>query len=153
MRQHQRAPNAASSKEHPTRTRMLQERPTLRPKTAKTREFKFLSWEEDPSRHVSLSFLFFSFHFISKLFTFRHIYGPETPIHLGPERRSLVWCHALPRVPEDGDGEPDHVEDGLGSLARRLAQDPDTDGGARSEDYYDKISFGRASVASNRSAK
>ena len=56
-------------------------------------------------------------------------------------------------MPEDGDGEPDHVEDGLGSLARRLAQDPDTDGGARSEDYYDKISFGRASVASNRSAK
>ena len=56
-------------------------------------------------------------------------------------------------MPEDGDGEPDHVEDGLGGLARRLAQDPDTDGGARSEDYYDKISFGRASVASDRSAR
>ena len=56
-------------------------------------------------------------------------------------------------VPEDGDGEPDRVEDGLGGLARRLAQDPDTDGGARSEDYYDKISFGRASVASDRSAR
>ncbi len=56
-------------------------------------------------------------------------------------------------VPEDGDGEPDEVEGGLGGLARRLAQDPDTDGGARSDDYYDKISFGRASVASDRSAR
>ena len=56
-------------------------------------------------------------------------------------------------TPEDGDGEADEVESGLGSLARRLAQDPDTDGGARSDDYYDKISFGRASVASDRSAR
>ena len=56
-------------------------------------------------------------------------------------------------VPGDGDGEPDEVEGGLGGLARRLAQDPDTDGGARSDDYYDKISFGRASVASDRSAR
>jgi hypothetical protein len=56
-------------------------------------------------------------------------------------------------APEDGDGEPDEVESGLGGLARRLAQDPDTDGGARSDDYYDKISFGRASVASDRSAR
>jgi hypothetical protein len=54
-------------------------------------------------------------------------------------------------VPEDG--EPDEVEGGLGGLARRLAQDPDTDGGARSDDYYDKISFGRISVASDRSAR
>lgn len=59
-------------------------------------------------------------------------------------------------APEDGDGEPDEVEGGfggLGGLARRLAQDPDTDGGARSDDYYDKISFGRISVASDRSAR
>jgi protein SPA2 len=56
-------------------------------------------------------------------------------------------------VPEDGDGEPEEVEGGLGGLARRLAQDPDTDGGARSDDYYDKISFGRASVASDRSGR
>ena len=56
-------------------------------------------------------------------------------------------------TPEDGDGEPDEVEGGLGALARRLGQDPDTDGGARSDDYYDKISFGRASVASDRSAR
>ena len=56
-------------------------------------------------------------------------------------------------APEDGDGEPDEVESGLGGLARRLAQDPDTDGGARSDDYYDKISFGRVSVASDRSAR
>jgi hypothetical protein len=56
-------------------------------------------------------------------------------------------------APEDGDGEPDEVEGGLGGLARRLAQDPDTDGGARSDDYYDKISFGRASVASDRSGR
>lgn len=55
-------------------------------------------------------------------------------------------------APEDGDAETDEV-DGLGGLARRLAQDPDTDGGARSDDYYDKISFGRASVASDRSAR
>jgi hypothetical protein len=57
-------------------------------------------------------------------------------------------------APEDG--EPDEVEGGLGGLGglvRRLAQDPDTDGGARSDDYYDKISFGRASVASDRSAR
>ena len=54
-------------------------------------------------------------------------------------------------APEDG--EPDEVEGGLGGLARRLAQDPDTDGGARSDDYYDKISFGRISVASDRSAR
>jgi len=56
-------------------------------------------------------------------------------------------------APEDGDGEADEVEGGLGSLAKRLAQDPDTDGGARSDDYYDKISFGRTSVASDRSAR
>jgi protein SPA2 len=56
-------------------------------------------------------------------------------------------------APEDGDGETDEVEGGLGALARRLGQDPDTDGGARSDDYYDKISFGRASVASDRSAQ
>jgi hypothetical protein len=56
-------------------------------------------------------------------------------------------------APEDGDGEADEVEGGLGALARRLGQDPDTDGGARSDDYYDKISFGRASVASDRSAR
>jgi hypothetical protein len=56
-------------------------------------------------------------------------------------------------APEDGDGETDEVEGGLGALARRLGQDPDTDGGARSDDYYDKISFGRASVASDRSAR
>ena len=56
-------------------------------------------------------------------------------------------------APEDGDGEADEVESGLGSLARRLGQDPDTDGGARSDDYYDKMSFGRASVASDRSAR
>jgi hypothetical protein len=56
-------------------------------------------------------------------------------------------------VPDDGDGETDEVEGGLGALARRLGQDPDTDGGARSDDYYDKISFGRASVASDRSAR
>ena len=56
-------------------------------------------------------------------------------------------------TPEDGDGEADEVESGLGALARRLAQDPDTDGGARSDDYYDKISFGRTSVASDRSAR
>ena len=56
-------------------------------------------------------------------------------------------------APEDGDGEPGGVEGGLGGLARRLAQDPDTDGGARSDDYYDKISFGRTSVASDRSAR
>ena len=58
-------------------------------------------------------------------------------------------------TPEDGDGETDEVEGGLGALARRLGQgqDPDTDGGARSDDYYDKISFGRASVASDRSAR
>ena len=56
-------------------------------------------------------------------------------------------------APEDGDGEPEEVEGGLGGLARRLAQDPDTDGGARSDDYYDKISFGRASVASDRSGR
>ncbi|SRR6266851_5496487 len=59
-------------------------------------------------------------------------------------------------APEDGDGETDQVEGGLGALARRLVQDrqdPDTDGGARSDDYYDKISFGRTSVASDRSAR
>ena len=56
-------------------------------------------------------------------------------------------------TPEDGDGETDEVESGLGALARRLGQDPDTDGGARSDDYYDKISFGRTSVASDRSAR
>jgi hypothetical protein len=56
-------------------------------------------------------------------------------------------------VPEDGDGEADELEGGLGALARRLGQDPDTDGGARSDDYYDKISFGRTSVASDRSAR
>jgi hypothetical protein len=56
-------------------------------------------------------------------------------------------------APEDGEGEADEVESGLGSLARRLGQDPDTDGGARSDDYYDKMSFGRASVASDRSAR
>jgi protein SPA2 len=56
-------------------------------------------------------------------------------------------------VPEDVDGEADDVEGGLGALARRLGQDPDTDGGARSDDYYDKISFGRTSAASDRSAR
>jgi protein SPA2 len=56
-------------------------------------------------------------------------------------------------APEDGDGEPDEVEGGLGALARRLVQDPDTDGGGRSDDYYDKMSFGRTSVASDRSAR
>ena len=56
-------------------------------------------------------------------------------------------------TPEDGDGKTDEVEDGLGALAGRLSQDPDTDGGTRSDDYYDKISFGRASVASHRSAR
>ncbi|KAI9449387.1 hypothetical protein F5148DRAFT_1247904 [Russula earlei] len=56
-------------------------------------------------------------------------------------------------APEDGDGETDEVEGGLGALVRRLGQDPDTDGGARSDDYFDKISFGRASVASDRSAR
>ena len=56
-------------------------------------------------------------------------------------------------APEDGDGEADEVEGGLSGLARRLAQDPDTDGGGRSDDYFDKISFGRASVASDRSAR
>ncbi|KAI0292527.1 hypothetical protein BC826DRAFT_1105422 [Russula brevipes] len=49
--------------------------------------------------------------------------------------------------------EEDIESRGLGALARRLGQDPDTDGGARSDDYYDKISFGRASVASDRSAR
>ncbi len=56
-------------------------------------------------------------------------------------------------VPDDGDGETDEVEGGLSALARRLGQDPDTDGGGRSDDYFDKISFGRASVASDRSAR
>jgi hypothetical protein len=56
-------------------------------------------------------------------------------------------------APEDGDGETDEVEGGLNALARRLGQDPDTDGGGRSDDYFDKISFGRASVASDRSAR
>ncbi|KAI9441227.1 hypothetical protein H4582DRAFT_2110203 [Lactarius indigo] len=56
-------------------------------------------------------------------------------------------------APEDGDGETDEVEGGLSALARRLGQDPDTDGGGRSDDYFDKISFGRASVASDRSAR
>ena len=56
-------------------------------------------------------------------------------------------------TPEDGDGETDEVEGGLGALARRLGQDPDTDGGARSDDYFDKISFGRTSVTSDRSAR
>jgi protein SPA2 len=56
-------------------------------------------------------------------------------------------------TPDDGDGETDEVEGGLGALARRLGQDPDTDGGARSDDYFDKISFGRTSVASDRSAR
>jgi len=56
-------------------------------------------------------------------------------------------------TPEDGDGETDEVEDGLGALAGRLNQDPDTDGGTRSDDYYDKISFGHASVARDRSAR
>ena len=56
-------------------------------------------------------------------------------------------------APEDGDGEADEVEGGLGALARRLGQDPDTDGGARSDDYYDKMSFGRTSVTSDRSAR
>jgi hypothetical protein len=56
-------------------------------------------------------------------------------------------------VPEDGDGETDEVEGGLSSLARRLGQDPDTDGGGRSDDYFDKMSFGRGSVASDRSAR
>jgi protein SPA2 len=56
-------------------------------------------------------------------------------------------------APEDGDGETDEVEGGLGALARRLGQDPDTDGGARSDEYYDKMSFGRASVASDRSTR
>lgn len=56
-------------------------------------------------------------------------------------------------APEDVDGETDEVEGGLSALARRLGQDPDTDGGGRSDDYFDKISFGRASVASDRSAR
>lgn len=56
-------------------------------------------------------------------------------------------------APEDGDGEADEVEGGLGALARRLIQDPDTDGGGRSDEYYDKMSFGRTSVASDRSAR
>ncbi|KAI0262608.1 hypothetical protein BC834DRAFT_925199 [Gloeopeniophorella convolvens] len=58
-------------------------------------------------------------------------------------------------APEDGDGETDELEGGLGALARRLGQDPDTDGGGRSggDDYFDKMSFGRASVTSDRSAK
>ena len=56
-------------------------------------------------------------------------------------------------APEDGDGETDEVEGGLSGLARRLGQDPDTDGGGRSDDYFDKMSFGRASVASDRSAR
>ena len=56
-------------------------------------------------------------------------------------------------APEDGDGETDEVEGGLGALARRLIQDPDTDGGGRSDEYYDKMSFGRTSVASDRSAR
>ncbi len=56
-------------------------------------------------------------------------------------------------APEDGDGETDEVEGGLSALARRLGQEPDTDGGGRSDDYFDKISFGRASVASDRSAR
>jgi protein SPA2 len=55
-------------------------------------------------------------------------------------------------APEDGEGETDEVEGGLGALARRLGQDPDTDGGGRSDDYFDKMSFGRTSVASDRSA-
>jgi protein SPA2 len=39
---------------------------------------------------------------------------------------------------------------GLDALERRLGQDPDTDGGAHSDDYYDKMSFGLARGSSTR---
>ncbi|KAA1470711.1 hypothetical protein DENSPDRAFT_836571 [Dentipellis sp. KUC8613] len=56
----------------------------------------------------------------------------------------------------EGEGDGDELEGGLGGLSglsRRLGRDED-DGAARSgDDYFDKMSFGRASVNSDRSLK
>lgn len=50
--------------------------------------------------------------------------------------------------------DPDEMEGGLSALTRRLGSvDEDAGGRSGGDDYYDKMSFGRASVASDRSLK